>query len=88
MSSTQWLPVEMTAQPIRTGYRTHRTLSAREVVTRRTTYATSTTQPTWKLGSAPRWLVTPGGRATSTKDPSATVSVNASPAPIHGGAHG
>jgi hypothetical protein len=88
MSSTQWLPVETTAQAIRAGYRTHRTFSTREVVTRSATYATTTTQPTWKLGIAPRWLVTPGGRATSTKDPSATVSVNASPAPIHGGAHG
>ena len=60
-STTKWFAVATTENAIATGPATARNRKRSEVVAVNTTIPRSTFHPTWRLGKAAYWFVSPGG---------------------------
>jgi hypothetical protein len=60
-STTKWFAVATTENAIASGPTTAARRTTRDLVAVNTTIPSSTFQPTWRLGKAAYWLVSPGG---------------------------
>lgn len=60
-STTKWFAVATTENAIASGPTTAARRTTRDLVAVNTTIPSSTFQPTWRLGKAAYWFVSPGG---------------------------